>query len=780
MMSSLLRNNSRTNDEIWLSLGKPCLRYDGREVCYDSSKIRLFQEHPDYDDDDHDDSTVVRTTRVRRMDHSDDDDDPIWELSQVSYPDDPTTIMFGQHFLQDLKDTSYPASNVRQSASTGMASWFPSFQFDDSIRSKLGYLELNGMFVGSGHYKIGSITNLTESSDALMSGPMVIFDTRCALVMSTASSFMSSSNMLRSDLQDDGSEFGFGVMGSITTIPKSHRMSTILSSSSLVDGRPDGIRNAFTEWGAKLQNMHGTKRPSVDVTLDYLQYSTDNGAYYYYNTEPNKTYEETMLDVKDHTDKVGLPIQNWLMDSWWYYKALHGGGAVKNWTARPDIFPNGISNIRRQTEWDIVAHNRYWSNETDYAIENGGKYKFVVEGDIALPVEEEFWNTLFEDAKKWGLTVYEQDWLNVQTERMNYTLQTVNGGRDWLIQMGNAAKRHNILIQYCMSWPRHIMQSLEVDVVTQARASGDYQPNNDQWSGLGISSMFSWALGIAPLKDNFWSSNKIQPPSKHPYKYKSEPANILQSIVATWSRGSVAPSDHKDLLDVNLIMQSCAANGQLLRPDVPAVRTDATIFAQAGFDGIKSKQRNEVWISYTNLSGYTYTYVLAADSPPFDLSTNDVYPNSDGTKSQSGYIVFELNGDDELSFNNTTTATLSTSSLSSSSLVHVPKTNKTHVHAFCIAPKFDNGWIFLGEAQTKWTAVSKDRFSHLVVHPKGFSVSIKGAPNEVVFLYFWSPKESDFVNFGCTLSEAGRAWFDTEQMACSETGTTTTTTTNVL
>ena len=39
----------------------------------------------------------------------------------------------------------------------------------------------------------------------------------------------------------------------------------------------------------------------------------------------------------------------------------------------------------------------------------------------------------------------------------------------------------------------------------QARASGDYRPNNDNWK-IGVSSIFADALGLAPFKDNFWTT----------------------------------------------------------------------------------------------------------------------------------------------------------------------------------------------------------------------------------------------------------------------------------
>ena len=39
----------------------------------------------------------------------------------------------------------------------------------------------------------------------------------------------------------------------------------------------------------------------------------------------------------------------------------------------------------------------------------------------------------------------------------------------------------------------------------QARATGDYQPGNDNWK-IGVSSLFVDAIGVAPFKDNFWTT----------------------------------------------------------------------------------------------------------------------------------------------------------------------------------------------------------------------------------------------------------------------------------
>ena len=51
---------------------------------------------------------------------------------------------------------------------------------------------------------------------------------------------------------------------------------------------------------------------------------------------------------------------------------------------------------------------------------------------------------------------------------MEETVSDIYIGRDWLRQMGNGARKNGMTIQYCMSQARHMLQSLEIPVVTQA------------------------------------------------------------------------------------------------------------------------------------------------------------------------------------------------------------------------------------------------------------------------------------------------------------------------
>ena len=59
-----------------------------------------------------------------------------------------------------------------------------------------------------------------------------------------------------------------------------------------------------------------------------------------------------------------------------------------------------------------------------------------------------------------------------------------------------------------MAWPRYVMQSVAIPAVTQVRASGDYQPGNDQWL-IGGSSILTHSMDLAPSKDVSQSLNLL-------------------------------------------------------------------------------------------------------------------------------------------------------------------------------------------------------------------------------------------------------------------------------
>lgn len=197
-------------------------------------------------------------------------------------------------------------------------------------------------------------------------GPVVIFNGTQQgegdiLVLSPFSRFMASS------LSQSNRTLEYGVMGSIVSIPANYNLPMIVFYS--LNGINDGVK----EWGQTMQKAYNrtNKYRLNDLSINYLGYYTDNGAYYYYHTGNRQNYEQTIIDI---VENISLPFHYLQIDSWWYYKGV--GDGVSNWTARPDVFPDGLQGLhRRLNNLPIVAHNRHWAYDNVYR----QNYSFVLD-----------------------------------------------------------------------------------------------------------------------------------------------------------------------------------------------------------------------------------------------------------------------------------------------------------------------------------------------------------------------------------------------------------------
>ena len=416
-------------------------------------------------------------------------------------------------------------------------------------------------------------------TNSLEGGPVVLFDLNKkgqgdVVIISPLSQFMATS------LNQQNNILQYGVMGSVITIPDNYSNSLIVFYSS------EGINKAVHQWGQMMQQAYNRNNyyRLNDITIKYLGYYTDGGAYYYYNTQAGLNYEETMLAAHR---KINLPFHYIQLDSWFYYKGI--GQGVSDWQSRPDIFPDGLPSLYRQMESiPLAAHNRFWAPDTVYS----DKYAFIIDdaNQLSLPVgNDSFWiDLLGEAARDWGLIMYEQDWLHVQTSKFVPLHTDINLGRQWLMSMGEGADKGNMSIQYCSSFPRHALQALEIPRVTQARVSDDYTThivnNEAQWA-IGISSLLSDALGIAPFKDTFWSTSDEPGSSYKPSAM--EPLPEREIILAILSTGPVGPGDAINCTNGTRIMKCCRQDGLILKPDRPITMIDLLISDWAENNGTK-------------------------------------------------------------------------------------------------------------------------------------------------------------------------------------------------
>jgi len=314
--------------------------------------------------------------------------------------------------------------------------------------------------------------------------------------------------------------------------------------------------------------------------------------------------------------------------------------------------------------------------------------------------------------------VYEQDWLITTFLNMQATQNNVTNSRQWLVSMGKAASQLGLTIQYCMALPNHILQSVEIQSVTQARASDDYQPGNNQWQ-LGHASLFFWSVGLAPFKDTFWSSSTPQPGCNPTYSKCEEPNPVLETLVATLTAGPVGPSDSIGQLNPDLIMRTCAQSGILLKADKPATPPDSALLP---LSGQQSPQLLQVWDTFSTFGRYSWHYIFAGDlESPFTINAKDI-----GISGRSSRVV------DFFALANAT-AKLVAFDDTHPLRISLPSSKPPVVQFgyYIIAPVLDSGWVLLGETE-KFITTSKQRFSSLNSFLSNFSVTLTGTKNEKV------------------------------------------------
>lgn len=568
-------------------------------------------------------------------------------------------------------------------------------------------------------------------------GVLAIFD-RTATDTLVISPYLNPMAINHQSMQADNNRMlGFGVMGNVSTIPAHSAFSIIIAASE------KGINNAMTNWGEMMRKKSGKTGAAgriADYTLNYLGYTTDNGMYFYYNTLAGKNYYDTLLAVKEYASLSAIPIKYWLLDSWWYYRSSANNG-VKNWTAQSAMFPNGLESLFQSTGLYVQAHNRYWSPDNIYASQNGGDFNFQVDPVHlgAVPDDPTFWQKLFQNAKSWGLSVYEQDWLFNELYYAQMLLIDVSLSKKWLEQMADAAYEEGISIQYCMPFVRFLLQSVEFPSVTQARGSDDYvlspHSGHDNWR-IGGQALLIEALGLSISKDGFMTS---QNENGNPYGEKRfEPFPRLQSAVATISRGPVAIGDGIGFSDRDLVLKSCAEDGKLLQASTAAKMIDAA-FVQKVFLGGDKASGAELWFSVSYVDSIFFAgYLFAADvqSTMPQLIPQDLtgLPSAENT-----FWMFE---------SNSTVKTLRR--FSSSEPLDLPiMPSYADFHLYNVVPILSNGWTLLGET-TKWIGISEGRIRSVIIGSpsEGIFLNVRGSFEESVVFEFLNPS-GEVVKWSC-------------------------------
>lgn len=680
-------------------------------------------------------------------------------------------------FEQAFPAADATATGRSESDRDSVASAFPSFALP-AAGGPLAYMEFAGPFVNRGlagpiFAAFDNKAGAAAYSSGLDSGPTVLFDStgEGAIVLSAASAFMGAS----SAVTGGGQALAFGALGSAQSIPAGHSQETVLWYGASANA-------AMMSWGAALLGKFGKAHDgsATDFTNAMLGYNTDHGAYFYYNTGKYADYNEMLSAVYEESVELAIPYKFVLLDSWWYFKGT--GGGVKNWTAMPSVFEGGQDGVKKlvvQTGWKITAHNRWWSANTDYSVANGGEYLFYEDapgskagGIMALPLEERFWVDLLQNTTAaWGggLATYEQDWLYNELGGVDALLTNLTLGRQWILQMAAGAQAAGLTMQLCMAYPRHLLQSVEAQAITQVRASDDHVPPGTtmQWR-MGYSSLFAWSLGVAPFKDNAWSTSS-QPGGSCGNAF--EPSPGLHLAISVFSNGPVTPGDGVGFQNVDQIMRTTRADGVVLHPSRAMTAIDADIVGRT-FPSAAATT-GPVYATYSFVGGAVYDSILAADLPqPFAVApANLAGVRADLALRDSSRPLRErlawpapAHAAPAAAAAASVAYSVNTSSMALGSLVVQPfdaahpislaACAEADFQVWHTAPVFANGWALLGEL-SKWVPVSPQRVAAVEASDSQLIVQLVGAPAEAVALSGYLGANT--VTLQCVLDAAGRA-----------------------
>ena len=516
-----------------------------------------------------------------------------------------------------------------------------------------------------------------------------------------------------------GQEWHLGFGGEVEEVPAGTVTSTLVVAGH-------GINAAFMDWGKAIQDWHGHQpvAPYADVTLSRLGYWTDNGSYYYYRTEPGMNYHDTLLAVKAYADREDIPYGYFQIDSWWYPKAEIKEGSSRNrggyllWEPIPQMFPKGLAEFTQELGLPLVAHNRYCSNQSPYC----DRYSCVPGDDpkkqAAHPKAPAFWDEIMDNAEKFGVVVYEQDWLYTHLAVIPWMRSGLDHGEIWYDAMADAAEKKGLTMQLCMASPEFFLQQLKHPNATHARVSHDYKgglPKAFFWMPFHKASLFAEAVGLWPFKDNFQSTAGQRPT----YNIIPEANPWEEALVACLSGGPVGPSDRIGGSDRALIMKTCRKDGVLLKPDRPATPIDIMfLYNKNIFTGGKKH-----WVVTTESEheiGKT-TYLAAFNLWP--LSMYEPYVTLAEAGVSGPHLVFEYQSgkskvvSDQIRFG------------------WMPP-EKGFYYVLC--PILGNGMAVIGEIG-KFATLSQKRFPSIRMEQDALVFEVEGVPGERVALAVYAP-----------------------------------------
>lgn len=372
-----------------------------------------------------------------------------------------------------------------------------------------------------------------------------------------------------------------GWHGDLVSVPKG--FSTEMAVVAGADAR-----ECLDRWAAVLRTRAGTSRlpRGVDLLGSHVSYWTDNGAAYWYRTEPaadgsgqrnvTETLSATLADLRAREVPYGA-VQ---LDSWFYpHRSVRPFDTddwevpptgLDRWEAREDILPEGIGALRAELgDPTLVVHCRHLSSSSPYV----EQHECWVDGDYAHPVGPGLYEAYLDQAQAWGVQTFEHDWLVECFLGVRGLREAPDRALRWQQGLDAALARRGMTAQWCMATPADMMATTRLGQVTSIRTSGDHGylvPPELLWAWFLYTNAMVRPLGLWPYKDVFRSDG---------HGGSTDPG--AEAALAALSAGPVGIGDALGGADRELVLRTARRDGLLVAPDAP-VAAAARSFARHG------------------------------------------------------------------------------------------------------------------------------------------------------------------------------------------------------
>jgi len=345
-----------------------------------------------------------------------------------------------------------------------------------------------------------------------------------------------------------------------------------------------GPRECLDAWGALLLGRAGTVRPGrwADALARRPSYWTDNGAAYWYRTEPGHDVAGSVVAAVEGLRDAGMPVGSVQLDSWFYPHVesrpfdtdewVVPPTAMLAWEPRADVLPDGIAALRdRLRDPPLVAHIRHLASDAPIAKE----VPVHIDGPYAVPATPEGYERWLDQCVAWGVETFEHDWLVEVFFGVEGLRREPGRARAWQEGIDRAAADRGITLQWCMGTPADFAQTTTLTQVTSVRTCGDHgyiATAGQLWAWFAITNALARALGLMPFKDVFRTDADVAGANGEP-----------EALLSALSTGPVGLGDRVGRFDAQIGLRTCRADGLIIKPDVPIAATGTSMLANPAF-----------------------------------------------------------------------------------------------------------------------------------------------------------------------------------------------------